>query len=138
MENQEITTLVARITTAKNVTAKLVEKTREFAEYVQNAMEENGVKSVLNGKYELQTLNASAGSDTSLYARTENEYASFYVCLDSSNLSSTNESVFLRGDFSARYNLPSRSNILEFIGDAKAILIELADMDKMPELPEIK
>ena len=138
MKNQEIMTLVTRITAAKNVTEKLVEKSREFAEYVQNAMEDNGVKSLLGGKYELRTLNASAGSDTSLYINVENEYARFYVCLDSSSLSSTNDIRYLYGDCNAGYYIPSRANILEFIGDAKAILSELADMDKMPELPEIK
>ncbi|WP_172565569.1 hypothetical protein [Vibrio navarrensis] len=134
MNTQELNTVLTRIQNAKRCTESLLEKTKSFANFIQEQMEDLGVDRLMNGKYVLRTIRASVGSDTSLYLKTSVDcgYDWLYVCLDVSSIDAERDSYLLWGDYNASYNKPNRADIFEFIGDAETLLIELAELDKAP------
>jgi len=133
--------LINNITKAKNVTENLIEKSSKFAHYIQEQMESMGISELMSSKYKLIKLTASAGSNTSLYLnkpsyiRLNNvaPYNSFDVCLSTNKVSSERAEVMLYDDVSVSYNLPSRNDILIFIGDAEELLQELVDKSGLKE-----
>lgn len=139
MESKELVKLFDRIQNAKYLTSNLLTKTQDFAGYLASEMESLGVDSLMSGKYQLKTLRTSVAEDTSLYLRTGEDlgYDMLYVCLDVSKISAQREVAYLYGDFNAGYYRPNRSDIFEFSGDARALLTELASLEKMPEPVEL-
>lgn len=132
MKTSKIETLISRVQTAKRVTNKLAEQSQQFCNFVEEQMEDLGVNSLMNGKYELRTIRSSCGSDTSLYLKISGGYYSddVWVTLDSQSISAERELRYLHGDYHCSYRAPSREDVLTFLGDAEAILEDLADMDK--------
>lgn len=134
MNTQELNTVLTRIQNAKRCTDSLLEKTQAFAQFVEQQMQDIGVKQLMGGKYQLRTIRSSVGTDTSLYMRTNVDlgYEMLYVCLDVSSIDAERDSYLLWGDYNASYNKPNREDIFEFISDADTLLIELAELDKTP------
>lgn len=123
---------IKKIETAKNVAEQLLAKTKSFALYIEEAMDVCGASGLMGGKYTLRAINASHGAeDVSLYMSVANAYIDDYVCIGASNVSATREPRQMwPGDYGTEYNMPSREDILEFCGDAQAILDELAAMSE--------
>lgn len=134
MNTSELNTVLTRIQNAKRCTESLLEKTQAFAQFIESQMEDLGVNSLMNGKYSLRTIRASVGTDTSLYLKTDVDcgYDWLYVRLDVSSIDAERDEYLLWGDFNARYNKPNRTDIFEFIKDADALLLELAELDNVP------
>lgn len=134
MNTQELSTVLTRIQNAKRCTGSLLEKTQAFAQFIVSQMQDLGVSSLMNGKYSLRTINGSVGRDTSVYLKTDTDcgYDWLYVCLDVSSIDAMRDSYHLWGDYRASYNKPNRADIFEFINDADALLIELAELDNAP------
>lgn len=140
MEIKQLASLLERIENAKRCTSSLLEKTQAFAQLIERQMEELGVKQLMGGKYQLRTIHASVGTDTSLYMRTNQDlgYEMLYVCLDVTSIDADRDTFYLWGDFNAAYNKPNRNDIFEFIGDAEALLSELASFDEVPDVDHLR
>lgn len=139
MKTSNILKLIDRISKAAYVTQSLIEKSQQFAEFMDEQMDNLGVNNLMSGKYSLITLTASAGSDTSLYMRYTCNFTceNLYVRLNTSEIDSQRDTRLLYGDFNASYNLPNRNDILNFLSDAEELLKELANLSNDIETPLI-
>jgi len=133
MNNKELLEILSCIDTAKRLTKKMCEQSKNLAEEIATHMQDLGVSDLMGGKYRLKTVRANVGSSTGLVRVVYQpvECYDLLVSLDTSSISPERDTCYLYGDFNATYNLPSRSDVLEFLRDVKALLIELADTSKL-------
>ncbi len=114
--------MIEKIVNAKNVTVKWRDRVRDVVLKIEDLMQENGIKSVKNGKYFLHSMKSQThGNDMSLYVYVDDAF----VRLCSKQISASRESFFLYSDFNMCYSAPCLDDLKDFVADLDDILSDI-------------
>lgn len=128
MTNPKIEKMLAKVEHAKYVTEKLVQTTKDIAEFISEQMQVVGINEILNGKYVINELRAYEHSLLVLSLAVEDKHCNeFVVNLASNEVSSNREHSFWCDPVTGRYFLPTRHDVMTFVQDLPLIMNELAN-----------
>lgn len=138
-----MTTLnVKKIQGYKNITKSLLAKTNELAQFIESICDENGINSLLGGKYTVRSYNSQSCQYTDLCYTSEDQHHHTDVCLSCDFVDSSNKEYIRNGQLNAWYYSPTRDNIKIFINDIESIFADIEKQvnvktDKLDEILSI-
>jgi len=116
---------IEKIQNYKNITKALLEKTSTIAQFIENICDENGINTLLNGKYVMRSYSSSSCQYTDLCLINDSSQHFTKVCISCDFVNSNNKECIRNGDLKAWYYSPTRDNIKEFIYDIPAIFADI-------------
>jgi len=116
---------IAKIQSYKNITKSLIEKTNEVARFIEVTCSQNGIKSLLDGKYRIRSYGSSSCDYDDLELSVGNAYSDDYVCMSTKYIDSSPTEYVRNGDYSATYLSPCSDDIKAFIDDIESIFADI-------------
>ena len=119
---------ITKIENARINTASMLRHSKDLASWLCLQLTDLGISELLKGKYSVKEIKSSIRSDDYLFMHVGTEYQDLDVLIETANISATREEAYMYSDYNASFNMPNRSDILEFVADLPAILDELANL----------
>tara|TARA_R110000851_G_scaffold128668_1_gene261141 strand:+ start:301 stop:750 length:450 start_codon:yes stop_codon:yes gene_type:complete len=116
---------IAKIQSYKNITKSLIEKTNEIARFIEVTCAQNGIKSLLSGKYRLRSYKSPSCDYDDLELFVGDNYNDNYLCMSTKYIDSSPVEYIRNGDYNATYLSPSKDDIKTFINDINDIFADI-------------